>query len=171
MANFEASTRLHDGKDATQTSVMVAFAVMVRWLGAVAQEERMYLEGIGPVSDARSRSPELQLDDLRNALYAACLDILSRAPKTPADRALLRLAFFLNTIFELTDHSDRGHALDRLRLRGDLFGIESLQPEVGAVLKLQARFFDLLEELSVLPDFGGGTAAVTEAQGPELALA
>jgi hypothetical protein len=83
----------------------------------------------------------------------------------------LRLAFFLNTIFELTDHSDRGHALDRLRRRGDLFGIESLQPEVGAALKLQARFFDLLEELSVLPDFGGGTAAVTEAQGPELALA
>jgi hypothetical protein len=171
MANFEATTRLRDGKDAVRTPVMVAFAVMVRWLGAVAQAERMYLEGIGPVSDGRSCPSELQLDDLRDALYAACLDILSRAAQTPADRGLLRLAFFLNTILELTDHSDRGHALDRLRLRGDLFGIESLQPEAGTALKLQARFFDLLEELSVLPDFGGDTAAVTEAQGPELAPA
>jgi hypothetical protein len=171
MANFEATTRLRDTKDAARTPVLVAFAVMVRWLGAVAQAERMYLEGIGPVSDGRSRAPELQLDDLRNALSASCRDTLCYAAQTPADRALLRLAFFLNTILELTDHSDRGHALDRLRLRGDLFGIEPLQPEVGTALKLQARFFDLLEELSVLPDFGGGTAAVTEAQGPELAPA
>lgn len=171
MANFEATTRLRGTKDAAQTPVMVAFAVIVRWLGAVAQAERMYLEGIGSVSDGRSRSPELQLDDLRNALSASCHDTLCHAAQTQADRALLRLAFFLNTIFELTDHSDRGHALDRLRLRGDLFGIETLQPEVGAALKLQARFFDLLEELSVLPDLGGDTASTAAADEPELALA
>jgi hypothetical protein len=171
MANFEATTRLRDTKDTARTPVMVAFAVMVRWLGAVAQAERMYLEGIGPMSDGRSRSPELQLDDLRNALSASCRDILCHAAQTSADRGLLRLAFFLNTIFELTDHSDRGHALGRLRLRGDLFGIEPWQPEMGTALKLQARFFDLLEDLSVLPDFGGDTAAVTEAHGPELAPA
>lgn len=171
MANFEATTRLRGGKDAARTPVMVAFAVMVRWLGAVAQAERMYLEGIGPMSDGRSRAPELQLDDLRNALSASCRDILCHAAQTQADRGLLRLAFFLNTIFELTDHSDRGHALDCLRLRGELFGVEPLQPEAGAAFKLQARFFDLLADLSVLPDFSGDTAAATEAHGPELAPA
>jgi hypothetical protein len=171
MANFEATTRLRDGKDAAQTPVMVAFAVMVRWLGAVAQAERMYLEGIGPMSDGRSRSPELQLDDLRNALSASCRDILCHAAQTSADRGLLRLAFFLTTIFELTDHTDRGHALDRLRLRGDLFGIEPLQPEMGIAVKLQVRFFDLLEDLSVLPDFGGDTSSTAAADEPELALA
>jgi hypothetical protein len=171
MANFEAITRLHDGKDAAQTSVMVAFAVMLRVLESAVRAEGEYELGLGQGCDDPSRTPEQGLDDLRNQLGASCLDILLETPRCAAERGLMQLAFMLRTMCELTDHSDRGHFLDRLRMRSDLFVLLSSEPRAGDVLRLEEQFFDLLEDLSVLPDFGGPTFVLDDDGAPELALA
>lgn len=171
MATVEAITRLRDTKESARTPVVLAFAVMVRVLESAVRAEREYELGLGQVCDDPSRTPEQGLDDLRNQLGASCLDILVETPRCAAERGLLRLAFMLRTMCELTDHSDRGHFLDRLRMRSDLFVSLSSVPRAGDVLRLEEEFFDLLEDLSVLPDFGGPTFVLDDDGAPELALA
>jgi hypothetical protein len=156
MADYMTTTALVGAKPIAEfTPVMTAFFLLLRrFKRTVRTEIRYQAEGIDlfAVRNANDlRALEICWEELTETVF----DVMLQMPAIPEDRDLHRIAFLMKSVFEIEDPCDRAHLLAEARKHRDLFdcATSGLQGEI--TMRLIGRFFQIFDQMSVLPQFGG----------------
>ncbi|MCC5991998.1 MAG: hypothetical protein JJT99_05705 [Rhodobacteraceae bacterium] len=164
MATSKITTAAHEAKAIAEfTPTMAAFYLLLRRFKKTIQTEiTLQASGIDLFTlDAAEDLRELEI--LWEVLTETVFDVILELPVVPEDRDLHRVAFLMKSVFEIEEPCDRAHFVAETRKHRDLFDCAASGTQTEITTRLIARFFQVFDQMSELPQFGGTPVTVRPA--------
>ena len=160
-------THFSSGHAPADTPVSRAFGpVLMQFSDMAAAESRLETPGVD-VCSAAFGDDLRQANVSREALIEAAFDVIAAPVMRDEDRGLHRMAGLLVTLFQMDRSAGRRVLLAQAAQHQDVFDIRGTSPAARQARGMQVAFFQLLDGMAKMREFGGpGLAASVPATAP-----